>query len=163
MTWIPLVFWGAGAVPAGRTVTTVVGHVDIAPTLVELAGLPAMVPQAPDEGRSLAGAWRPPGGTDPSPSPARFSGGNLYGLPAVLVEHGQWRFMLRANGVQELYDVTGDPKERQNLAFEHPDVAQRYREVLEPQLAALMHTGGGAASKVSPEQLEALRALGYVR
>lgn len=165
VTWVPLVFWsaGAGPVPAGRTVTSVAGLVDIAPTLVELAGLPAMEPQAPDEGRSLAGAWRAGAATDPSASLARFSGGNLYGLPAVLVEHGRWRFLLRANGVQELYDVTRDPQERQNLAFEHPDVAQRYRAVLEPQLAALMHTGGGAASKVSPEQLEALRALGYVR
>ena len=161
VTWIPLVFWGPGAVPAGRTETSVVGHVDIAPTLVELAGLPAMVPQTPDEGRSLAGMWRTADRTDASP--ARFSGGNLYGLPAVLVEHGPWRFILRANGMQELYDLTRDPQERHNLAFEHPDVAERYRQVLEPQLAALMHTGGGAAAKVSAEQLEALRALGYMR
>ena len=163
VTWIPLVFWGPGAVPAGQTSPGVVGLVDVAPTLVELAGLPAMAPQAPDEGRSLAGLWRAGEGTDPSTTPARFSGGNLYGLPAVLVEHGQWRFLLRANGVRELYDVTHDPEERQNRAFEHPDLAERYGRVLEPQLAALMHTGVGAAPKLSPEQLEALRALGYVR
>jgi arylsulfatase A-like enzyme len=174
VTWVPLVFWGAGTVPAGRTVSTVVGLFDIAPTLVELAGLPAMVPrpttglgaavQAPDEGRSLAGLWRTDGGTDAPAAPARFCGGNLYGLPAVLVEHGPWRFFLRANGVQELYDVTRDPQERNNVAFEHPEVAERYRRVLEPQLAALMHTGAGAAAaKVSVEQLEALKALGYVR
>lgn len=163
VTWIPLVIWGQGAVPAGRTSTGVVGLVDIAPTLVELAGLPALAPQAPDEGRSLAASWRTGDGPDPAASPARFSGGNLYGLPAVQVEHGPWRFMLRANGVRELYDVTRDPQERNNLAFQHADVAERYRQVLEPQLAALMHTGGGAASKMSPEQLEALRALGYVR
>jgi arylsulfatase A-like enzyme len=84
VTWVPLVFWGAGAsaVPAGRTVNEVVGLVDIAPTLVELAGLPAVVPQAPDEGRSLAGVLASDGAA-PSAFPPRFSGGNLYGLPAV--------------------------------------------------------------------------------
>jgi arylsulfatase A-like enzyme len=164
VTWVPLVFWGAGAVPAGRTVDTVVGLVDIAPTLVELAGLAAMAPQAADEGRSLAGLWGTGDGTATRAAPARFSGGNLYGLPAALVEHGPWRFLLRANGMQELYDVTHDPKERRNLAFEHPELADRYRQVLEPQLAALMHTAEGAAArKPTPEQLEAMRALGYVR
>jgi arylsulfatase A-like enzyme len=145
-------------------VDTVVGLVDIAPTLVDLAGLPPMVPQSPDEGRSLAGLLGVGGGTATPAAPARFSGGNLYGLPAVLVEHGPWRFLLRANGAQELYDVTRDPQERHNLVFEHPELAERYRRVLEPQLATLMHTGDGArAAKESPEQLEALRALGYVR
>jgi arylsulfatase A-like enzyme/uncharacterized membrane protein YhdT len=164
VTRVPLLFWGAGMVPEGRTVTTLVGLVDVAPTLVELAGLPAMAPQAPDEGRSLAGLWTTAAGTEDLAAPARFSGGNLYGLPAVLVEHGPWRFLLRANGMQELYDVTRDPQERHNLAFEHPDVSERFRLALEPQLAALMHTGKATAGqKVTPEQLEALRALGYAR
>jgi arylsulfatase A-like enzyme len=164
VTWVPLVFWGAGAVPAGRTVDTVVGLVDIAPTLVELAGLPAMVPQALDEGRSLTGLWGTGDGALTPAAPPRFSGGNLYGLPAALVEQGPWRFTLRANGVQELYDVTRDPRERHDVAFEHPQLAERFRQVLEPQLAALMHTpDGAAAQKPTPEQLEALKALGYVR
>jgi arylsulfatase A-like enzyme len=164
VTWVPLVFWGAGAVPPGRVVDGVVGLVDIAPTLVTLAGLPAMVPENPDDGRSLAGLWAADGGAEAAVAPARFSGGNLYGLPAALVEHGPWRFLLRANGMQELYDVTRDPKERRNLAFEQPELAERYRRVLEPQLAALMHTGDDtAARKLSPEQLQALRALGYAR
>lgn len=164
VTRVPLVFWGAGAVPAGRTVATVAGLVDVAPTLVALAGLPAMVPEAPDEGRSVEGLWGASAGTAPPAAPARFSGGNLYGLPAVLVEDGPWRFLLRANGVQELYDVDRDPMERNNVAFINPDVAERYRLVLEPQLGALMHTGeGGAARKITPEQLETLKALGYVR
>ena len=163
VTWVPLVFWGTGAVPAGQTVTTVAGLVDVAPTLVELAGLPAMVPQAPDEGRSLVDEWASAGTRVPV-APARFSGGNLYGLPAVLVEDGPWRFLLRANGMQELYDVTRDPLERNNVASANPEPVERYRLMLEPQLAALMHTGGGAtAPKLTPEQLEAMKSLGYVR
>jgi arylsulfatase A-like enzyme len=163
VTWVPLLFWGAGAVPAGRTVSTVAGLVDVAPTLVELAGLPAMMPEAIDEGRSLVDEWAGPGTRVPAP-PARFSGGNLYGLPAALVEDGPWRFLLRANGMQELYDVTRDPLERNNVASANPAAAEQYRLMLEPQLAALMHTGTGATpQKMTPEQLEAMKSLGYVR
>lgn len=168
VTWVPLVFWGTGRVPAARTVESVAGLVDVAPTLVALAGLEAMVPEALDEGRSLAGTWASDvaaaPGVPPAAAPARFSGGNLYGLPAVLVEDGPWRSVVRANGAQELYDVTRDPQERHNLAYERPDVAERYRRALEPQLAALMHTGEGATpGKLTPEQVEAMKALGYVR
>jgi hypothetical protein len=50
------------------------------------------------------------------------------------------------------------------VAFEPPELADRYRQALEPQLATLMHTGDGAqAADESPEQLEALRARGYAR
>ena len=80
----------------------------------------------------------------------------------MLVEDGPWRSILRANGAQELYDVTRDPQERDNLAFQQPEVAGRHRRVLEPQLAALLHTGTGQR-EMSPEELEALRALGYAR
>jgi hypothetical protein len=58
-------------------------------------------------------------------TPARFSCGNVYALPTVLAEHGPWRFMLRANGMQELYDVTRDPQERHNLAFDDSEIAAR--------------------------------------
>ena len=164
VTWVPLIFWGPGAVPAGRTVTTVAGLIDIAPTLLDLAGLRAEALPDPDEGQTLAGRWDNGKAAETPAAPARFSGNNLYGLPSVLVEDGPWRFILRANGVQELYDVTHDPQERHNRAFDHPELAERYRLSLEPQLAALMHTGEGAAlPKLTPEQLEALKALGYVR
>jgi arylsulfatase len=164
VTWIPFLLWGPGAVPPGR-IDAVVGLVDVGPTLVELAGLPAVTPQGPDEGRSVVGLRDTGlGGAAAAAAPARFSGGNLYGLPAVLAEQGPWRFMLRANGIQELYDVTRDPGERRNLAFDRPDLAERYRRLLEPQLAALMHTGEGQApGPLSPARLEELKALGYVR
>jgi arylsulfatase A-like enzyme len=165
VTWVPMVFWGPGVVPAGQVASTVAGVVDVGPTLLELAGLPVASPHDLDEGRSLAGFWDPRGGAAPPAALPRFSGGNLYDLPAVLVEDGPWRFVLRANGTQELYDVIRDPRERRNLAFEHAELADSYRHLLEPQLAALMHTweGGGSAPQLSPKQLEALKALGYIR
>ena len=160
ITWVPLLFWAPDVIPPGRRVDSVAGLVDVAPTLLDLAGLSPPPAASPDEGRSLAPHWTS-GALPPLP---RFCGGNLYGLPAVAAEDGPWKFVLRANGAQELYDVTRDPQERRNLAFERADISSRFRAVLDPQLAALLHTDGdGARQEMTPEQVEALKALGYVR
>ena len=175
VTRVPLIFWSPGRVPAGLHVSSLAGHVDIGPTLLELAELAAPRPSAPDEGRSLAPRFRPQGdaadagdGTSDSeepPHPAappRFSGGNLYGLPAALVEDGSWRFILRANGQGELYNVELDPQERHNVALQNPQIADRYRQLLEPRLATLLEDADDEEAELSTETLEALRSLGYV-
>ena len=173
VTRIPLIFWSPGSIPASLTVSSLAGHVDIGPTLLELAALEVPPPATPDEGRSLVPLFRP---ADPAAgedtelgdgsedrAPPRFSGGNLYDLPAVLVEDGRWRFILRANGQQELYDVGRDPEERFNVALQNPQVAERYRQLLEPRLATLIQDDEGEEAELSPETLEALRSLGYVQ
>ena len=173
VTRVPLLFWSASgsspqapggvSVPAGRVSPDLVGLVDVGPTLLELAGIEPPQAESPDEGRSLAPLWRAaePGG-ERSPPP-RFAGGNLYDLPAVLLEEGPWRFILRANGAEELYDVTRDPEERNNLAFQYPEVAERFRELLRPRLDAFLRgAGGDGPAELSPEAIEALRSLGYV-
>ena len=116
----------------------------------------------PDEGRSLQGLWDG-SATGEDIHPPRFAGGNLYDLPAVLIEEGPWRFILRANGEQELYNVLLDPDERDNRALEQTDLAARYRRLLEPRLSALLWTSGGQLEDLSPEMLKSLESLGYVR
>ncbi|HEV8630802.1 MAG TPA: hypothetical protein VGV61_10830 [Thermoanaerobaculia bacterium] len=57
-----------------------------------------------------------------------------------------------------------DPRERHNLAVLHPELTARFRQLLRPQLLALLHTGqGNAARELSPEEIQSLRALGYAR
>jgi arylsulfatase A-like enzyme len=163
ITRIPLVFWGPGLIPAGKAVGELAGLVDVGPTLLELAGLEPPPAEAPDDGRSLVGSWsEEPGSEEWRPLP-RFSEGNLYNLPAVLMEDGSWRYLLRASGTEELYDAREDPEERHNLARVHPEVAERYRQVLEPRLSGFLETGESEGPReVSPETLKALKALGYV-
>ena len=50
VTRVPLLFWGPGRIPAGRSVDSTVESIDATPTLLELAGI---APQAPLQGRSL--------------------------------------------------------------------------------------------------------------
>ncbi len=161
VTQVPLLVWGPGTVPADRVESGVAGLVDVAPTLLALAGLEVPPAEAPDEGRSLTARWSSEE-TAAQPLP-RFAEGNLYNLPAVLMEDGAWRFILRANGAEELYDTDQDPEERHNLAHVHPEIAERYRQALEPRLAAFLEGGEGGPVEISPETLEALRSLGYVQ
>ncbi|HXT19522.1 MAG TPA: sulfatase, partial [Thermoanaerobaculia bacterium] len=162
VTRVPLVFWGPGRVPAGRRVESLTGLVDVAPTLLEEAGLPTER-WLTDAGRSLVATFARPSDAN-APAVSYASGGNLYGLPSALLEEGPWSYILRANESEELYEVTSDPRERQNVAALHPDLLARFRQRLQPELLALIHTGkGGAAAELTPEQLQQLKALGYAR
>ena len=84
-------------------------------------------------------------------------------MPSVLLEHGDWRFILRAHGAGELYNVVDDPLELENRASLHPDLAASYRELLEPRLASLLEDGEGLAPELDPETRKALQSLGYVQ
>ena len=160
VTRVPLIFWGPGRVPTGRAEVGPVGLVDVPPTLCDLAGLEVGESEAPDEGRSLAPTWR---AVEPQERMRiRFSEGNLYGTPAVLLEDGPWRFILRAHGAAELYHAFDDPGELTNRSAEHPEVVARYRELLEPRLALFLRESGEAMPEMDAETKKALKALGYI-
>jgi hypothetical protein len=62
-------------------------------------------------------------------------------------------------GTQELFDLEEDPRERRNLAAANPDTLRE----LAARLEAWRERGTQAGpAEVSPEDREALRALGYV-
>jgi arylsulfatase len=175
VTRVPLIVWSPGQVPAGRAGEEPVGLVDVPATLLDLAGLEAPTVGAPDEGESLIPFWEEAGASEPGgesaadaapASPAgriRFSEGNLYGMPSVLLEEGPWRFILRAHGAGELYHAFDDPLELENRVAEHPELVATYRSLLEPRLALLLQGGGGEAPELDARTKRALQSLGYVQ
>ena len=106
-----------GAAPAA--VSTPVSLRDLAATVVDLAGL---AEGAPFPGASLAGLWRDPGATMPSPllTSVTPSAGQPDWFPSskgdmqALVHEGM-RYIRNGDGSEELYDVAADPWERTNL------------------------------------------------
>jgi len=66
-----------------------------------------------------------------------------------------------------LYDLCEDPFTRHNVNDRHPDLVEKYTRMLEAQwethlaMAALYEPAGTV--QLTPQQLGALRSLGYIR
>ena len=103
---VPLIFAGPG-VAAGARVTSPAELLDIYPTLVELAGLPA---QTGLEGHSLGPQLRDASAPREWPAITTHNAGN-HG-----VRSEKWRYIVYADGSEELYDMESDPQEFDNLA-----------------------------------------------
>lgn len=103
---VPLVMAGPG-IAEGQVSSRPVSLLDIYPTLVELAGLPA---NPVLEGVSIARLLRD--ATAPWDRPALTTAG--FKNHALRSE--RWRYIRYADGSEELYDHDRDPLERANLA-----------------------------------------------
>jgi arylsulfatase A-like enzyme/Tfp pilus assembly protein PilF len=134
-----------------------VRSVDLAPTLVELAGLPPLVDV---QGSSLL----PVGRHDRTASPTLAYAETYFPLffmnwaPLRSIEDDRWKFVDAP--VPELYDLANDPAERSNLATQEPGRAGAMRRALESASGG----GAGAMSTAKPnaDALRKLAALGYV-
>ena len=128
---VPLAVTGPGAAQGVRR--GVVSHVDLAPTLLELADLPEPVPGW--QGTSLAHSIRE--GAEPATHPAAMEVGVTPGVrtvPQHAIRDGSWKLITSLTDdrvADALYDLDADPHERRNLARERPERVQQLRARLE--------------------------------
>jgi arylsulfatase A-like enzyme len=133
---VPLAFSGERGVSVGPR-SEPVSHVDLAPTLLELAGLPE--PLTGWQGTSLAESVR--AGGEPPAHAVAMEVGVTPGVPTVpqqALRSGRWKLVTSLTDervVDALYDLEQDPGERRNLARTRPDVVGDLRAGLE-RLAA---------------------------
>ena len=155
---VPLLLAGPG-VPAGRRVSEPASLIDVFPTVMALLGV---APPPYVEGVALwaNGSLRPPGerplffGTD-------WWLGRANGDWKRAVQQGGWKLHYEHQGnAWQLYDLASDPGEQHDLAAGAPDRVASLREVLAPQLAPVPSAGG--RTKVTADEAEQLRALGYL-
>jgi hypothetical protein len=66
------------------------------------------------------------------------------------------------NDYYELYDLDADSLEKSDVALEFPDVVERMRAALDSWLGSGSEEEGEADLELSSEELEQMRALGYV-
>jgi len=131
---VPLVIYVPGR-PA-RTIEDPVMLVDIAPTLLDLAGVK---PPPSFVGRSLAPLLAG------DPLPARSIHAELLRAPEwdhewkmAVDGEGRWKILYRiSDNVFELYDLAADPDEQKNLVESRKDVAKKAKA----QLTSWMETG----------------------
>ena len=154
---IPLILAGPG-VPAGRVVPDRVASVDVLPTVLRLLGA-----KPPHEltGRDLVPAFE---GQRLEPkgiySESLFGRLNCRWASLRGWTHGDWKLI---QGTEpELYNLTEDPGEKRDRAKDEPERLERMRTALHAALGRMAPGGDSARTvKISPEQEERLRSLGY--
>jgi arylsulfatase A-like enzyme len=133
MIWNPRLFNGSSRSEAIGT------HVDLAPTILDLVGLPS--PKNWD-GRSLF---------DPLRAPRAFLFAAAWGQYLLGVRDRDNKYSYDARtGREELYNLKSDPDEQSNLASAQPAVAIRLRE----RLAALLQTENARSAARKAQQRE---------
>jgi arylsulfatase len=148
---VPLMIkWPAGE-RAGERVEVASGSLDVAPTLLRAAGLPAEGLPGRDLRRLTAA--RP-----------IFVGSNFE---AVI--DGRFKAVIDPrDGGRLLFDLAADPGELHNLAGERPaemarlEALLRERAARERRRARQLDAASDRQREMSPEEIERLRALGYV-
>ena len=105
-TRVPLMFAGPG-IAAGAKSTQPAELLDIYPTLLELAGLPA---NEANEGLSLVPQLQDAAAVRERPAITSHGPGN-HGIRSE-----NWRYIRYADGSEELYDMVKDPEEWTELA-----------------------------------------------
>jgi arylsulfatase A-like enzyme len=97
---------------AGVRVASPVGHIDVAPTLLALAGIESSNPRYVPEGTDLVSIVRSGGDANR----AMRSEAALYGSEVKALTAGGKKIIERfADGERERYDVASDPAERDNV------------------------------------------------
>ena len=137
---VPMLAWAPGWVAPGSTVDGIVRNLDLAPTVLELAGVRSPIAM---DGASflplLTGGAAGGGAADREflyeyyweyafpHTPTTFAlRGDRY---KFVYYHGVW-------DAEELYDIAADPEERTNLAEAMPELAAEMRARLFDRLAA---------------------------
>jgi arylsulfatase A-like enzyme len=164
---VPLIFWNPGRIRAATRVETPVSLLDVAPTVLALAGLPT---DSQHKGRSLTETLTT--GTEPESRPVfaesveygpdRFSArdGDLKVIVTPFPEHARGGVQLKVDSL-EIFDLATDPLERRSLAGT-PD--ERALEVaLSLMRRAQAKIGHQRVMYGQPELSEQSRALGYVQ
>ena len=157
----PMILWGAG-VPAGVRVREAVENVDLFPTLLELADVPA---RGELHGRSLVELMA---GHVPPWREFVFSNSVKYasvrepssGLKLLIPKQGA----LRAGWKLQLYDLDDDPHERVDLAQRMPAEVERLAQVharWKRRYPTPDYLDAGVREADAARRAEAMKALGY--
>jgi arylsulfatase A-like enzyme len=144
----PLIVTWPGSVKPGSTSERVVTSPDFYPTLLEAAKLP-LLPEQHCDGKSFLPSMR--GETDDKRGPVFWHYphyGNQGGTPGCSVRDGNYKLIeFFEDGRVELYNLSEDEGETQNLAGAEPEVANR----LQSTLAAWRESVNARTPQANPE------------
>ena len=147
---VPMLAWAPGLIAAGTKVEPLVLNVDVAPTLLDVAGVK---PAAPVDGRSFvsllkgqnASGWR-----DSFVYTYYWESYYPHTPTVFALREGRFKFMYYHGlwDLNELYDLETDPQERTNL-IESPAHRERV-QAMQKKLFAELEAMGAADVKFQP-------------
>ena len=133
---VPWIVRWPGHVPADRTdEQSVLSGADWLPTLCSIAGV--KINAADFDGEDASAAWL---GQGPHVRTRPLLSKTSSPVSESFIREGQWklRHPTRKNGGElELYDLTVDPAESQNVAAQHPDIVRKLTAKVEAWVATL--------------------------
>jgi N-acetylglucosamine-6-sulfatase len=148
---IPMVARAPGLLPAGARVDAVAANIDIAPTMLEAAGL---APPAGLDGRSLLGVARGEAqGWRDEVLYEYFWERNFPQTPTIHALRGERYKYIRYHGLwdsDELFDLEADPHEMKNL-IRDPAHAKTV-EAMNARLFEVLEESGGLAIPLRPDR-----------
>lgn len=166
---IPLILQGPG-IPRGQVIAPTVEHVDLMPTLLQLAGIDGST-ISEVQGRSLVGLLSENDAHNQptmaysevhsfftlSESPGKRDIGVIYSII-----NDRWKLLHfpRRPTYDKLFDLLDDPGELNNLIDRHRDIAESLLDELIRRKA--IDTRLPEKEEITAEDLELLRSLGYV-
>lgn len=173
---VPLIMHG-GPFTGGKTSDDVVQLTDLAPTLLDCAGI-----NAPEFRSTIQGVSMHPNAEDarvhafaeylaPQPSMealnrrVRSVPGSVrrYDRRLRAVRVGDWKFIRGSDGSRELYDISTDPDESINLVENQLELAECLEADLDRWLDSFTHADTDGSVKISAETEERLEDLGYLQ
>ena len=111
---VPFLIRWPGHIARGMKIPQIAGAIDLLPTLAEMAGI-SVAGTMPHDGKSLV----PLLSGNASNWPDRMIFSHWRGKVSVRTEQ------YRLDNTGRLYDLTGDPRQRRNIANDHKEVATR--------------------------------------
>jgi uncharacterized sulfatase len=155
-----------------------VQNIDLMPTLLDLSRLPvperaqgqSLLPLLAEADPPSLGWTARPAFAERAPAPAAFPDDDLVPESWAIVDDG-WKLI--RNGVRpegwpelELYDHRNDPLNLDDVAADHPEIVERLAAKLEAwheQATEARVEPDSVGAEASAEEMEKLRALGYVQ
>lgn len=157
---IPLIVRLPNLLPAAKVVSSNTQMMDIAPTILEIQGIPI---SRQHNGKSLLPLIR-------EEQKDVFQKRTLIseGRRGTAIVKGDWKLILKGRRV-ELYNISQDAVEQNNLAASKPKIVRSLRRELlnyerrsEESSVLLRNRQTEERLEINPQSIEALRTLGYI-
>jgi arylsulfatase A-like enzyme len=174
---VPLIVHGRGF-GGNSTVDQLVQLTDIPPTLLDVAGVdetafnsecqgkPLPSPAAPSTREFTVSEYLAP---QPSMSALQRRVGELppevyqYDTSLRAIRTHEWKLVRQEDGSTELYDLSEDAMEIENVVDEYGDIAETLEEQLDQWLDSFEHATPGTGAEMSEETKNRLEELGYLQ